>query len=227
MKKCLLFSLFLLCSTLIGVADNQNEKKGKKMESLIGQLFKIGAIQEGEFHLKSGIDSPVYIDLRRVISYPEYFQQVVDLLAQELGDGEYHHIVGVPYAALPLASGIAVLYQKSMIMPRKEVKEHGTCRAIEGVYQRGQKVIIIEDIVTTGDSILETVTTLKNEGLEVEEVIVFLDRQQGAQKKLAEHGITLRAVCTLSDVLATLQQSGHIDETAVTKINNFIKEHQF
>lgn len=196
------------------------------MKSLYGQLYEVGIVQDGDFVLKTGITSPIYIDLRRIISYPELLQQVVDLLAQELNDKTYDHIVGVPYAALPLAAGIAVLYQKSMIMPRKEVKQYGTHKAVEGVYQEGQKAIIIEDIVTTGASILETVATLKNEGIAVDEVIVFLDRQQGAEKMLAKHGIKLRAVCTLSDLLSSLQQSGHIDEAAVAKISDFIKEHQ-
>lgn len=196
------------------------------MKSLYQQLYEVGIIQDGEFVLKSGITSPVYIDLRRIISYPELFAQVVDLLAQELSDTSFDHIVGVPYAALPFASGIAVLYQKSMIMPRKELKDHGAKKMIEGVYQKGQKALIIEDVVTSGASILETIATLKSQGLEVDEVIVFLDRQQGAAKKLAAQGVTLRSVCTLSDVLSSLQQSGHIDETAFSKISDFIKEHQ-
>ncbi len=196
-------------------------------QDLIKRLFEIKAIQTGEFKLVSGIMSPVYIDLRRIISFPEVYQYIVDLLGQEIAGYDFHHIVGVPYAALPLASGIALLYHKSMIMPRKEIKDHGTPCAIEGVFNKGDTAIIVEDIVTSGASIERTIETLKQAGVSAQDVIVFMDRQQGAEKRLAKKGVTLRSVCKLSDALSTLQQEGYLDESAVTKITNFINEHQF
>jgi uridine monophosphate synthetase len=196
-------------------------------ELLIEQLFVIGAIQEGEFILKTGISSPIYIDLRRIISYPEIFQYVVDLMWQNIAHKEFDHLGGVPYAALPLASGMALLYQRPMIMARKDVKDHGTKRSIEGVYKRGDTVMIIEDIVTSGLSIFETVDQMAREGLLVNDVVVFLDREQGAKEQLAQKGITLHAVCTLSQVLEILQQRGQIDESAARKIRDFIKSSQF
>src|SRR3989304_5047771 len=180
-------------------------------DGLIEKLFAIGAIQEGEFILKSGISSPVYIDMRRIISYPELFQHVVDLMWEHVQDKNFHHLSAVPYAALPLASGLALLYQRPMIMTRKEKKEHGGKKQIEGVYKAGDTVIIIEDIATSGSSINEMVALLLGEGLLVNDVIVFLDREQGAKEQLAKKGINLHAVCTLSDVLAVLECRGKID----------------
>ena len=194
---------------------------------LIEQLFMIGAIQEGEFKLKTGIMSPIYIDLRRIISYPEIFQYVVDLMWQNIAHKEFNHLGGVPYAALPLASGMAVLYQKPMIMARKDIKDHGNKRSIEGVYKQGDTVLIIEDIVTSGTSIFETVDQMAREGLLVNDVIVFMDREQGAKERLAQKGITLHAVCTLSDVLDVLKLRGKIDEPTAQKIKRFIAESQF
>lgn len=194
---------------------------------LIEQLFTIGAIQEGEFKLKTGIMSPIYIDLRRIISYPEIFQYVVDLMWQHIAHKEFNHLGGVPYAALPLASGMAMLYQKPMIMARKDIKDHGNKRSIEGVYKQGDTVLIIEDIVTSGASIFETVDQMAREGLLINDVIVFMDREQGAKERLAQRGIALHAVCTLSDVLEILQIRGKIDESSAQKIRKFITESQF
>ncbi len=196
-------------------------------DGIIEKLFTIGAIQEGEFKLKSGINSPIYIDMRRVISFPVLYQYVVDLMWQEATGKEFDHLGGVPIAALPYASGMAILYQKSMVMPRKDIKKYGTARAVEGVYKQGDVVLVIEDIVTSGSSILETVDQLARQGLIVNDVIVFLDREQGAKELLAKKGITLHAVCTLSNVLHVLEQRGKIDGAAADKIRSFIQENQF
>lgn len=194
---------------------------------LLGKLFEIDAIQEGEFTLASGVLSPVYIDLRRIISFPDVYQHVVDLLWHEMEDNGVDHVGGVPYAALPLASGIALLYHKSMLMPRKEVKEHGAGRAIEGVYKAGDTIVLVEDVVTSGASILRAIDALENEGLIIKDVVVFMDREQGAAQKLAERGVTLRAVCTLTQAMDVLRAAGKIDEDAVARIAEFIQEHQF
>lgn len=196
-------------------------------DGLIEKLFTIGAIQEGEFTLKSGVQSPIYIDMRRVISYPELLQHVVDLMWHQIHEKDFHHLGGVPYAALPIASGMAVLYQKPMVMTRKEIKDHGTKRQIEGVYKQGDIVLIIEDIVTSGSSIFETVDQLTREGLLVNDVVVFLDREQGAKEQLVKKGINLHAVCTLSDVLDILKRRGKIDDATATRIKEFISENQF
>jgi uridine monophosphate synthetase len=194
---------------------------------VIESLFKIGAIQVGEFLLASGITSPIYIDLRRIISFPELYQYMVDLLAHEILEKEWHHVVGVPYAALPLASGIALLYQKSMIMPRKEKKDHGTARSIEGVFEKDDIAIVVEDIVTSGSSVENTLKTLKQAGICVKDVVVFLDRQQVARQKLIDYGVQLHAICTLSDVLSILHNGGYLDTTTIKAINQFLTEHQF
>lgn len=194
---------------------------------LLHRLFEIEAIKEGEFTLASGVTSPIYIDLRRIISYPDVYQYVVDLLWHEMESGDIDHVGGVPYAALPLASGIAILYQKSMIMPRKEVKMHGSARTIEGVYKPGDTVVLIEDVVTSGDSLLQAIDTLEKEGLIVKEVVVFMDREQGAAQKLAQRGVIMRAVCTLSEAIEVLRSAGKLDEQTVARIVDFIQENQF
>ena len=181
-------------------------------KALIERLFAIGSIQYGTFVLKSGITSSDYFDLRRIISYPDLLQNVAHLFWQNIGNLEYDLLCGVPSAAVPLTASIATIYQKPMIMTRQWVKNHGNKRLIEGVYKKGDKVLVIEDVITTGSSILETVKVLKQEGLKVNDVIVFLDREQGGRQQLAKHGIQLHAVLTRSEILDVLHQSGNIDQ---------------
>ncbi len=202
------------------------EKHAYKTD-LMHRLFEIEAIRYGEFTLENGVTSPIHIDLRRIISFPDVYQYVVDLMWQEMNDREIDHIGTVSYAALPLASGIALFYQKSMLMPRKEVKEKSTGPTIDGVYAAGDSVVLIEDVVARGDALLQTIDTLEQAGLTVKEVVAFMDRQQGATKRLAERGIHLRAVCTLSQAIDSLHASGTLDADAVDRIAAFIKEHQF
>ncbi len=196
-------------------------------ESLCTKLYNAGVIKEGSFKLKSGITSPIYIDMRLIISYPEIFNEIVDAFCSQLKSIDFDSIVGVPYAALPFASGAALKSCKSMIMLRKEIKDHGTTKLIEGSFKAGENVVVIEDIVTSGSSILETAAQLKKEGLNVRDAIVFLDREQGAKEKLAEHGIRLHAICTLSDVLNTLEKSGSINKNSIESIRMFIAKHRF
>ncbi len=201
--------------------------EAKNKEELIHRLFEIEAIKEGEFILASGITSPIYIDLGKIISFPDVYQYIVDLLWQEIKDKEVHHVGGVPYKALPLASGIALLYQKSMLMPRKDVKDHGTARSIEGVFKKGDTVVLVEDVITSGASTLKTVDILEKAELSISDVVVFMDREQGAQRKLAERGVSLHAVCTLPEALDVLRLGEKIDDAAVSRIHTFLKENQF
>ncbi len=196
-------------------------------EEIFQKLFEIEAIKEGEFTFTSGIKAPLYIDLRRIISFPEVYQHVIDLIWQEMMDYEMDHVSGVPLAGVPLASGIALLYHKSMVMPRKESKKHGMRQRIEGAFKKGDEVVLIEDLVTSGGSALDTVKTLREAGLVVNNVVAFLDYEKGAPEKLADHDVQVRTVCKLSELIGSLHRSGKIDASAFERINTFMKEKHF
>ena len=196
-------------------------------EKLVRTLFDIGSIQFGSFTLKSGIISPIYLDMRRIISYPDVLPPIAALVWQEMQGYDFDRICGVPYGALPIAMTVAVLHKQPMIMPRKEIKDHGTKRAIEGVYQSGHKVLIIEDLITSGASVLETVDVLHKEGLQVQDVVVFLDREQGGAQRLAKHGIRAHAVCSMSYAIDVLYNGGKIDATTANSVKEFITTNQF
>lgn len=169
--------------------------------AVIAELHRIGAIKQGEFTLKSGDILSTYIDLRSVISYPKLFRQITELL-WELVSSDSEFICGVPYSALTFATAISALYEKPMLLRRKEAKNYGTKKLIEGAYQVGQSCLVIEDVVVTGDSIIETITDLETEGLHVKHVIAIVDRESGARESLANKGYIFSSIFTLNELLA-------------------------
>jgi uridine monophosphate synthetase len=167
------------------MADIEREN----MKNLIIDLNRINAIKFGSFKLKSGILSPIYIDLRVTVSYPKILKQVADLMWKRVTNGQqqrnFELICGVPYTALPFATCLSLDHNIPLLIRRKEgPKDYGTKKSIEGVYSKGQECLVIEDLVTTGGSVLEVAHALQEEGLNVKDVVVFLDREQGAQKEI-------------------------------------------
>lgn len=122
---------------------------------LILQLYDIGCIMFGEFVQASGATFPYYIDLRKIISNPQIFHQIVIAYAEILKDLTYDRIAGIPYGSLPTATGLSLHLNSPMIFPRKEVKAHGTRKVIEGNFNPGEVVVIVDDILISGKSVME------------------------------------------------------------------------
>ena len=134
----------------------------------------------------------------------------------------FDHIAGVPYAALPTGAVVAWELQQSFIYPRKEVKKHGTGQMIEGAFQAGQTAVILEDVITSGGSIVNSVEVLRQAGLEVNDVVVLVDREQGGHSKMASIGLDLHAVMTISDVLTILRGCGLIDAQTFKDVREYL-----
>lgn len=196
------------------------------MQQLILKLNEIGAVKFGSFTLKSGQISPIYIDLRLIVSYPDLLKEVAESIWVKIKDLPYDLICGVPYTALPIATALSLGYGKSMVMRRKEAKGHGTRKMIEGVFSPGQECLVVEDLITTGASILETIEPLKQEGLKVSHAAVLIDRQQGGAKHLATKGYTLHSVFTIGDILSNLEKANKLDKNTVSEVKEFLSKNQ-
>lgn len=193
------------------------------MRSLILALHDAGCVQFGDFTLASGVRSPIYLDLRRLASYPALLAAAAAVYAELLRPLPYDRLAAVPYAALPIAAAIALITQSSLIYPRKEVKAHGTGQAIEGVFRPGERVVVIEDLVTSGGSVLQAIAPLEAAGLAVSDVAVLIDREQGGPQKLAAAGYRLHAAVTLSEIIQTLRQAGRITAQQAADVTLYIK----
>jgi orotate phosphoribosyltransferase len=169
------------------------------------------------------MQSPIYIDLRLLVSQPKLLALAAAAYAALLADLPCDRIAGVPYAALPIGTAVALAADKPLIYPRKEAKAHGLGKDIEGAWQPGERVVVIEDLITKGGSTLQTVERLRTVGLLVEHVIVLIDREQGGIANLAAAGVTAHAVFTVSEVLATLVQTGKLDGTKQQEVLEFIR----
>lgn len=192
-------------------------------QSLAQALYEIGAVQFGEFKLKSGKTSSIYINLRKIISYPKLMRDIANLMWEKVKDSNFELVCGVPYTALPIATCMSLDHDIPMVMRRKEKKDYGTKQMIEGVFQSGQNCLIIEDVITTGGSILETADDLKEVGLTVSDLIVLIDREQGGRQNLEKH-YTTHTILTITDILQTLLDSSVISTEEREIIEKFLAE---
>jgi len=193
-------------------------------EKLVSELFQTGCIQFGSFTLASGKQSPIYFDLRRVVSFPELFKLVTRAYAQVVRTLEFDRIAGVPYAALPIGAVVAWQLQRPFIYPRKEVKTHGIGQAIEGSFEAGQSAVILEDVITSGGSILTSVDVLRQAGLIVKDVVVLVDREQGGAGEMAQNGLNLHALMTISEIMNILKEKALIDTATYQAVCAYLNE---
>ncbi|KAM3717580.1 Uridine 5'-monophosphate synthase [Dirofilaria immitis] len=179
---------------------------------LMEELKKVGVFKLGSFTLQSGQNSPIYIDLRLLFTSPKVLKLTTNYMCALIAakNFKYDYIVGVPYAALPLSTIIADRLDKPMLLRRKEIKSYGTKKILEGNYEAKKRALIIEDVVTSGGSILETVLSLRSEGLICNEAICVLDREQGGPKFLQDQGITLYSILGMNKMLDFLIDIGTI-----------------
>ncbi|KAG7302985.1 hypothetical protein JYU34_012991 [Plutella xylostella] len=199
----------------------------KKLENLAVKLFEINAVKFGEFVMKSGLTTPVYFDLRVIVSYPEVLDLISSLLYEfSVKSSSCDHLCGVPYTALPIATLLSVLAKKPMLMRRKEAKAYGTKKLIEGHFKAGQTVLIVEDVVTSGGSVLETVNDIRKEGLVAEEAVVIVDRQQGGVKNLEANNVHVKSLFTISSLLEIFVKHGKVTKETAEKVKEYLKNNQ-
>ncbi len=193
------------------------------LQTLALRLHDLGCIQFGTFTLASGLTSPVYIDLRLLTSDPATLALAAQAYARQLASVSAHRVAGVPYAALPIATAVSLETGLPLIYPRKEAKKHGRGLQIEGGFRPGDRVVVIEDLVTTAGSLLGVVEMLRQAGLVVEDAVVLIDREQGGRERLAQAGVRLHAALTFSQLLDALHSSGRIDDAQRAGVMRYLQ----
>jgi uridine monophosphate synthetase len=192
------------------------------LSTLADGLLSAGCIKFGEFTLKSGLKSPIYIDLRQIISHPKLLADVAHAYLPMLSNLQFSRIAGLPYAAIPIATAISLAGNYPMIYPRKEVKTYGTKAEIEGEYHVGETVVVIDDLATTGGSKFEAIEKLTGAGLVVKDIVVLVDRQSGAKESLEQAGYSMYAVLTITQLLEHWEKTGKVETDKIEETRAFL-----
>lgn len=186
------------------------------------ECYKHGIIKFGKFTLKSGIESPFYVDLRPLASDPKILKALGKFLLDLVPTTNFDLICGVPYAALPMATAMSLQSETPLIIKRKEAKNYGTKKLIEGVFQKGQTCLLVEDVITSGKSLLETIPEIENEGISVSDIVVVLDRQQGGKAFLESKGYRVHTLFNILEVCEILRAEEKLSDEELTRINDFL-----
>ena len=195
-------------------------------EAIARGLVETGCVRFGEFKLKSGLISPFYIDLRRLSGDPGLLMTVARSYLAILSGLAFDRLAAVPYAALPIGTAISLIGGYPLVYPRKEAKLYGTKSDVEGIFQPGERVVVIDDLATTGESKLEAIEKLRHADLRVEDVVVLINRGSEAGEKLASHGYRLHAVFTLAQLLDIWKQLELVPERELMAVRAFLSTNE-
>jgi len=191
-------------------------------------LDRIGAVKFGAFKLTSGKLSPYYIDLRIVPSFPDAFQRICDITTKfvrnETSADGFDRIAGIPLAGMPIAAVVAFNLKKPFLYVRRGARLHGRERRIEGILAPGDRVLLIDDLVTTGLSLQKAARSITAEGGLVGDAVVLIDRQEGGTKRLEKSNIRLHAMLSVTEMVQTLHGLGSLDEEQLKTILKQVKK---
>jgi len=191
-------------------------------------LTNIDAVKFGLFKLSNGKISPYYIDLRIIPSFPDAFKDIIDYYTQQItqtiGAKNFGRIAGIPIAGIPFATQIAYNLKKPFLYVPKNPKLSGRERRVEGILVSGDKVLLVDDLVTTGLTLKQAAEAVRAEGGVVTDAVAFLDREEGGAAKVAEAGVKLHALLRISEIANTLYELGAVDEESLKTIMKQIKK---
>ena len=187
-------------------------------------LYKNNIIRFGNFTLASGKNSSYYVDLRLIPSYPHQFRKMIknlqNLIVEKTGLNDFDCLASVPTGGLVVTSALAIEIVKPLIYVRSKPKEHGTAKSIEGKISAGMKVVMVDDVVTTGTSVLNGITQLKEVGLLISDLYVIINRLEGADKALSDIGVQTHQLTDILEITDILFQEKLIDKEIFEKIKN-------
>ncbi|MEJ2259214.1 MAG: orotate phosphoribosyltransferase [Nitrosopumilaceae archaeon] len=189
-------------------------------------LYEKKIIQFGDFTLASGKKSSYYVDLRLVPSYPHEFRKMVKYLQNEIikdvGLENFDSLVSVPTGGLVIASALAIETVKPLIYVRSKPKDYGTSKSIEGKIHDGLKVVMIDDVATTGGSVVNGIKALKESNVEVKDAYVIVNRMEGADEALKEQGVTLHTILNVMQITKALHEENLVNDEVLQKVQDQI-----
>src|SRR5881409_508890 len=194
-------------------------------EELPKILIHTGALKFGMFTLSGGKLSPYYLDLRILPSFPDAFHASIELLGKTAKTVEgIAKIAGIPTGGLPWASVLAYTLSKPLVYVRKEVKHHGREKMVEGILAPGDRVLLVDDVITTGHNILAALQTLRAEGGVIEDALVLVDREEGGRARLLKEGVTLHSVTRISELAQSLLDMDAISQSQFEELTTQLKK---
>ncbi len=196
-------------------------------EELILFMYDMQAIRIGDYTLSSGKTSGFYIDLRILQSYPIFFRKAIYLLKKyiinKIGMDSVDNLCSIPTSGTIFGSALSYELFKPHIYIRKNVKSYGTRKTFEGTFERGANVLFIDDVVTTGNSLLAGIDLVRNDSI-IDNVLVLIDREQGAKEMFLKNGIKLNKIISITDIFETLQRYNKIDNRTLDKLKNELEK---
>ena len=189
-------------------------------------LFENKIIQFGDFTLASGKKSSYYVDLRLVPSYPHQFRKMVKHLQNEIIDKigleNFDSIVSVPTGGLVIASALAIETVKPLIYVRSKPKDYGTTKSVEGKINDGLKVVMVDDVATTGGSVINAIKSLKESKIKVEDAFVIVNRMEGADEALNEEGVKLHSLTNVMQITKVLHEQNLVEDEILNRVEKQI-----
>lgn len=190
-------------------------------------LMQKEIIKFGDFTLASGKKSSYYVDLRLVPSYPHQFRTMVKKLqnniAEDIGLDSFDSLVSVPTGGLIIASALAIEIVKPLIYVRSKPKDYGTTKSVEGQIHKGMKVVMIDDVATTGGSVVNAIKSLKEANITIEDAYVIVNRMEGADEALKELGVKLHSLANVMQITQTLHEQKFIEDDILEKVRKQIE----
>ncbi|HEX6027735.1 MAG TPA: orotate phosphoribosyltransferase [Nitrososphaeraceae archaeon] len=184
-------------------------------------LLKSDSLKFGLYTLASGKQSPYYIDLRILQSFPRYFRLTIialrDLISKEIGS-DFDSLGSIPTSGLIFASALGYEMLKPLIYVRKESKMYGRRKMVEGYLRPGEKVLLVDDVATTGTSLSNTIKVIRENGAIVKDAVAIISRLEGAEEKLQKMGVRLIAIATINDLINALHDKGLLDRNSIEEI---------
>ncbi|HYD50819.1 MAG TPA: orotate phosphoribosyltransferase [Terriglobales bacterium] len=193
--------------------------------ALAQQLLDAGVVRFGSFTLKDGRQSPVYFDLRVLIARPALLKRIAAAMVERARAIPHDCLAGLPYAGLPIAVAMSIAGDTPLVYPRKEAKDYGTKKRVEGIFSPGARALVIDDVITTGGAKLEALAPLREAGLSVQDILVVIDREQADLDSLRNAGLRLHSLARVSDLLTELERAGSVSPTDIARARAFLQTH--